>query len=82
MTNITFYKDYGKFTGYSFEGHACFNTKGPDIVCAALSMASQMTANSLELLTDTSVATKSYDGMFALDITHGVHDEKVQLRHT
>lgn len=79
MTKITFYKENGKFTGYSFEGHACFNTKGPDIVCAALSMASQMTANSLEELTDACVATESYDGLFALEITHECDDEKVQL---
>lgn len=42
MTNVTIYKKDGYVQGFKMEGHACFNTQGPDILCASLSMAGQM----------------------------------------
>ena len=43
MTKVFFYKEKGFYTGFTFDGHAMYNPEGPDILCSAASMASQMT---------------------------------------
>ena len=48
MTKVSFYKEKGFYTGFTFDGHAMFNPAGPDIVCSAVSMAGQMTLNGLQ----------------------------------
>ena len=45
MTHVEMIYDNNIIIGFRMEGHAGFNTKGPDILCASLSTASQMTIN-------------------------------------
>lgn len=45
MTQIKMIYDNNIIIGFRMEGHAGFNTEGPDILCASLSTASQMTIN-------------------------------------
>lgn len=45
MTTVTLKYFRNSIYGIKLEGHAGFNTKGPDILCASLSMASQMVCN-------------------------------------
>ena len=45
MTQIEVIYDNNIIIGFKMEGHAGYNTKGPDILCASLSAASQMTIN-------------------------------------
>ena len=45
MTQVEMIYDNNIIIGFRMEGHAGFNTKGPDILCASLSTASQMTIN-------------------------------------
>lgn len=45
MTQIEMIYDNNIIIGFKMEGHAGFNTEGPDILCASLSTASQMTIN-------------------------------------
>lgn len=47
MTNIKMLYDNNLCCGFEMEGHAGYNTKGPDIVCASLSAASQMAINGI-----------------------------------
>lgn len=47
MTNVTIIYDNNIIIGFEMIGHAGFNTKGPDILCASLSAASQLTVNGL-----------------------------------
>lgn len=47
MTRIEFIYDDNIILGFKMEGHARFNTEGPDILCASLSTASQMTINGI-----------------------------------
>lgn len=70
MTKICFYKESkeGKLYGFSMEGHACFNTKGPDILCSAISMAGQMTLNGLEEVAHAKVETHMADGLLKVMI--------------
>ena len=49
MTTITIYRDHNKNEkGFEIKGHACFATNGKDIVCAAISILTQNTINSIE----------------------------------
>ena len=45
MTQIKIFYKGNIIYGFHMKGHAEFNTKGPDILCASLSTASQMTIN-------------------------------------
>ena len=47
MTHVEMIYEHNIIIGFRMEGHAGFNTKGPDILCAALSTASQMTINGI-----------------------------------
>lgn len=39
--------DNNLFRGFDMEGHAGFNIGGPDVICASLSAASQLTINGM-----------------------------------
>ena len=45
MINIEFFRENGCFTGFECRGHALSAPHGQDIVCAAVSSACLMTAN-------------------------------------
>ena len=47
MTHVEMIYDQGRIYGFRMKGHAGYNTKGPDILCASLSTASQMTVNGI-----------------------------------
>ena len=47
MTRVTMIYDGNVPLGFEMKGHAGYNKNGPDIVCASLSAASQMTVNGL-----------------------------------
>ena len=47
MTKVKMLYDNSIFRGFDMEGHAGFNKGGPDVICASLSAASQMTINGL-----------------------------------
>lgn len=52
MINVTIYLDSNrKYRGYRLCGHAGFADSGHDIICAAVSVIAQNTANSIEMFT-------------------------------
>lgn len=66
MTNITFLKEGSSYKGFTLKGHACFNVGGPDILCSAISTASQMTANGLEEVAKVQIRYEEGDGSLAV----------------
>ena len=53
MTTVTIFKDKtGIYKGFEVSGHAGYSKSGNDIVCAALSMLTTNTINSIETFTD------------------------------
>ena len=48
-------KKQGRYHSFSCEGHAEYDDKGKDIVCAAVSMLVINTANSIDKLTDNDI---------------------------
>jgi len=52
MTKISIVKSNGKYKGFECHGHAGYAEEGEDIICAAISMLTINTINSIETLTD------------------------------
>lgn len=56
MTTISMiYDKNDRIKGFKVEGHSGYNLKGPDILCASISTASQMTINGILDFTGLSV---------------------------
>lgn len=70
MTYIDMIYDSNIIIGFRMEGHAGFNTEGPDILCASLSAASQMTVNGI----------LDWTGLALEDVVHE-YDEKKAILH-
>ena len=47
MTKVKMLYDNNLFCGFDMAGHAGYNKGGPDVICASLSAASQLTINGL-----------------------------------
>ena len=47
MIKVTFLKSEGELVGYEFGGHSDYAAQGEDIVCAAVSSAAYLAANTL-----------------------------------
>ena len=47
MITVTIYKHSGQYRGFRCEGHAGYAEEGYDIVCASVSSAAYLTANTL-----------------------------------
>ncbi len=60
MIKAVFYKKNGIFTGYSISGHAGYADEGEDVVCASVSSAAMLTANTVTdfLKADADVSVK------------------------
>ena len=77
MTKIRIYKDStGDYTGFQCRDHAGSGEYGFDIVCAAISVLTINTINSLEQLTkDTFNLTQDEDlGLIEVGFTHPISD--------
>ena len=62
MTTVTIYKsDAGAYTGLSVRGHAMYAAAGSDIVCAAVSMLTINTLNSIDRFTKDTVTIVTQD---------------------
>ena len=73
-------KNDGAYAGLSVEGHAKFGSYGKDIVCAAVSVLTLNTVNSIEALTENvmSVREGGKGGALEVDFPEGL-DEKGKL---
>ena len=47
MIKVTFYHSSSELSGFKIKGHSGYATQGSDIVCAAVSSAAYMTANTV-----------------------------------
>jgi len=73
-------KNDGAYAGLSVEGHAKYGSYGKDIVCAAVSVLTLNTVNSIETLTENvmSVREGGKGGALEVDFPEGL-DEKGKL---
>ena len=63
MITVTFFKSADYFKGFKISGHADFNTSGPDIVCAGVSSATIMTANTVTEILHINAQVTEDDGL-------------------
>ena len=62
MVTATVVKNPSGYVSFECSGHAGFMKKGRDIVCAAVSMLTINTANSIMTLTDSKISVSQKDG--------------------
>jgi uncharacterized protein YsxB (DUF464 family) len=65
MTKITIVKHDGKYRGFECQGHSGYAESGEDVVCAAISVLTLNTINSIDHFLDDeiSVTTNEEDGV-------------------
>lgn len=56
-------KSNGEYVGFSCKGHAGYADEGYDIICAAVSVLTVNTMNSIEKFTDDAFKAEAADGM-------------------
>lgn len=80
MIKIIFRTHQNKITGFLISGHAKFAEYGQDIVCAAVSVLSINTINSIQQFTDThfTYETSETEGLIDFNLSD-VQDDKSQL---
>ncbi len=66
MTRSKFIRKGGLLTGFTLSGHTGAGEKGEDIVCAAVSSAAYMTANTLTEICHSGAAIRRRNGQMAL----------------
>ena len=62
MIEVRFFEDKGALTGFEISGHALFSTHGTDIVCAAVSSAAIMAANTITEVIGEPAQVKTEEG--------------------
>ena len=79
MTKITIFKKEGKIWSYQIKGHSGFAEEGKDIVCSAISTASQMTLLGLEDVLNLKVESDIQDGYMQVKVLDDFENESVQI---
>jgi uncharacterized protein YsxB (DUF464 family) len=75
MTNVRIFRSQGTYQGFQADGHAGFADAGKDIVCAAISVLSINTVNSIETLAHDQVETLEEDGRLTCRFPEGLSDK-------
>ena len=75
MIKITVYRRLNHLTGFRSEGHAGYAEEGYDIICAAVSVLSVNTVNSIEEFTEDEMDVISGDGLIELKLDGSLSEE-------
>ena len=68
MISVVFFNDSGSLRGFRLSGHAGFAESGQDIVCAAVSSAAYLTANTVTDVAGVPADVTEKDGLLELTI--------------
>ena len=79
MTAVTIYKRSGQYAGFVIEGHAGYGEEGEDIVCAAVSVLSLNTLNSIEAFTEDQFSGEEKDGFLSCSFPEALSEKAVLL---
>ncbi len=84
MTTVLVKKTAGRYTGFTFSGHAGFAKAGRDIVCSAISVLVINTINAMESLADAQmeVVTNEAEGIIDVVFTRPVNEKTILLLDT
>ena len=78
MITVTIYKNSNQYTEFSVEGHAGYAEEGFDIICAAVSVLTVNTVNSLEAFTEDAFLGEEKNGFLTCRFPEPL-SEKAQL---
>ena len=79
MITVEIRKSGGEYTGFSCTGHAGYAEEGYDIVCAAVSVLTVNTINSIEKFTDDAFQAEAKDGMVRWKFTESPLSKEAKL---
>ena len=68
MIRINFFKENGLMSGFECKGHSMSAERGQDIICAAVSSACYMAANTVTEITKLDAEANATDGYMRLDV--------------
>ncbi len=74
MIRVRYKTADGLLTGFTLSGHAGAGDHGQDIVCAAVSSAAYMTANTVTEIIGAAAAITVDDGYMDMTVTDKIHD--------
>ena len=82
MTTVSFFKQDGLFTGFSAKGHSTATASDDDgrLVCAAVSSAVIMTANTLTDVLCLKADIQTADGLLKLKLLSGVNSAQSVIK--
>ena len=80
MTKITIFEKNDLIVGFQVKGHSGYAVEGQDIVCAGVSVASQMTLVGLQEVLKKDIETNTNDGFLAVRLKENdAKDKSVQV---
>ena len=79
MITVEIRKSNGEYSGFSSKGHAGYAESGYDIVCAAVSVLTVNTINSIEKFTDDAFKVEAKDGLVRWKFTEFPLSEQAKL---
>lgn len=80
MTKVKIFRKDGEYLGYDADDHAGYDEYGKDVVCAAVSVLTINTANSVESLAKDEVESSASDGHLTCRFPKGLsHDGKLLM---
>lgn len=71
MITVTFFCSDNLICGFKISGHSGFSVEGSDIVCAAVSSAAYMTANTITEILHINADVTENDGFMSLSLSKG-----------
>ncbi|MDO4619814.1 MAG: ribosomal-processing cysteine protease Prp [Lachnospiraceae bacterium] len=75
MIRLTVYRNKGICRGFRAQGHAEYAESGTDIICAAVSVLTTNTANSIEMLTGDAVESEEKNGFLSCRFPNGLSEK-------
>ena len=74
MIRVKFFIGNNRLTGFEISGHAMYAESGSDVVCAAVSSAAYMTANTVTEIVGAAADITVDDGLMELTVTDRIED--------
>lgn len=68
MITVTFFKSEGVLSGFKVSGHSGYSEQGSDIVCAAVSSATYMAANTITDIQQINADVTEHDSFMSLKL--------------
>ena len=79
MITVTIFKKSKRYTGFTVKGHAAYAEEGYDIICAAVSVLTVNTLNSIEAFTEDAFSGEQDDGYIKCEFPEELSEKAALL---